>query len=92
MLVRHGVRNLAHTPICKRNAHVLCLTAIDTAHTRPTTVLVGAVVNSSFLAEYSFTLTFDKILQYMYNIYYSISQNDFKYIEKIPRSKSEVFL
>ena len=61
VLVRHGVLNLAHTPICKRNANVLGLTAIDTAHTRPTTILVGAVVNSFFLAEYSFTLTFDKI-------------------------------
>ena len=49
--VGHGIGNLVQPLIRERHANVLCLTAVNAATERPTTVLVGAVVDKSFLAE-----------------------------------------
>ena len=55
LLIAHTVGDSIQTLICMRYADILCLTSVDAAAERPSTVWIGAVVHVSVPAEETFS-------------------------------------
>src|SRR5699024_4452947 len=55
LFIGYSVGNPVQSRICKRHAHILCLSAVNAAAERPASVFISTVIDKAFFTEKAFS-------------------------------------